>query len=190
MSSQPDHPPRNASGSTEEGKAESRRYSASGQRPLPICPSCDAQNREQSRFCSQCGAALLRYCPRCGQQVALVEDFCDRCSCVDPPPGESKARCQRCGFPNDEAADTCLQCGARLLAQCPRCGALNQASFNFCPRCGFNYSSFVTERVVHGLLPDDSQRSRSGRTLTTSSVLMIALVALSVFLMIQILLQI
>jgi hypothetical protein len=190
MSSQADQPPANASRPTEEAKAESKRYSASGQRPLPVCPLCDADNREQSRFCAQCGTALLRYCPRCGQQIALDQDLCDRCSRTDPQPAESRGRCQRCGFPNEEAAEICRKCGARLLAQCPRCSALNQASFNFCPQCGFNYSRFVTERVVHGLLPDDSQRGRSGPTLTASSALMIALMTLSVFLIIQILLQI
>jgi hypothetical protein len=190
MTSQSDQPPRNYGRPTEEAKAESRRYSAPGQRPLPVCPVCDANNREQSQFCSQCGAALLRYCPHCGQQIALADDFCDRCSCADPPPAERRGRCQRCGFRNEEATETCLECGARLLAQCPRCGSLNQASFNFCPQCGFNYSRFVTERVVHGLLPDETKHDRSGRTVTAGSALMIALMALSLFLIIQILLQI
>jgi hypothetical protein len=76
------------------------------------------------------------------------------------------------------------------LAQCPRCAALNQASFNFCPQCGFNYSRFVTERLVRGLQPDATKRGPSGRTLTAGTALMIALMALSVFLMIQILMQI
>ena len=76
------------------------------------------------------------------------------------------------------------------MAKCPRCGALNQASFNFCPQCGFNYSRFVTERLVQGLQPDATKRGPSIRTLTAESALMIALMALSLFLMIQILLQI
>ena len=190
MSSQSDQHLRNASLPTQEAKAESRRYSGPAQRPSPVCPACGADNRQHSKFCSQCGAALLRYCPQCGQQIALTDDFCDRCSRADPPPAESSGRCQRCGFTNEEAAATCLQCGARLLAHCPRCSAQNQASFNFCPRCGFNYSRFLTERLVNGLQPDATRRGPPARTLTPGTTLMIALMVLSVFLMIQILLQI
>jgi uncharacterized membrane protein YvbJ len=81
-------------------------------------------------------------------------------------------------------------CGARLLAECPHCGAVTQAFFSFCPRCGFNYTRFVTDRVVRGLQGSEEQGNRSGRKLDMSSALMIALVIVSVLVMIYVLSQI
>jgi hypothetical protein len=84
----------------------------------------------------------------------------------------------------------CQQCGARLLANCPQCGALNRASFSFCPRCGFDYSRFVADRLIPVTPRSEPEPAQPGKRLSPSSIVMAALMALSVALMVYILLQI
>ncbi len=77
-----------------------------------------------------------------------------------------------------------------MLVKCPHCAAVTPASFSFCPRCGFNYSRFVTDRVVRGFPGSKEQGNRSGRKVDISVVLMVALSLVSVLVMIYILSQI
>jgi uncharacterized membrane protein YvbJ len=75
------------------------------------------------------------------------------------------------------------------LVKCPECGAVAPASFSFCPRCGFNYSRFVTDRLVQGLPDSEEQGHRSRRKVDFSLALMVALSVVSVLVMIYILRQ-
>lgn len=190
MSSQSGQDPRGSSPQTQEPKAVSDGRAAPLQPTAPVCPACGERNREQSRFCSQCGAALLRYCIRCGQQIALDVDLCDHCSSPETQRAVSAGRCQRCGFQSGLEAESCLQCGARLLVNCPQCGALAAATVYYCRQCGFNYSRFVTDRLVHRLNESQEASARPGFRLDASSILMITLVALSLLLMVYIISQI
>jgi len=190
MSSQSSQDPRGRSPQTQEPKADSDGRRAPAQRAGPVCPACGERNREQSQFCSQCGAALLTYCTRCGRQVALDEDLCDHCSSPETQSAVLAGRCQRCGFQSGQEAESCLQCGARLLVKCPQCDALTAATFDYCPRCGFNYSRFVTDRLLHRLDESQEASARPGLRFNPSSILMIILVTLSVLLMVYIVWQI
>ena len=174
----------------EESGVESGGIATPAGHTSPVCPVCGSHNREQSRFCADCGAALLNYCPQCGRQIAIDDILCDDCSRSGRQIPLAAGRCQRCGCQNDQGAESCVRCGARLLAQCPDCGAVTQASFSFCPRCGFNYSRFVTDRLVRGPEESEEQGNRSGRKLDISSGLMIALAVVSVLVIIYILCQI
>jgi hypothetical protein len=156
----------------------------------PICPECGSPNRPQSQFCGNCGAALRRYCLHCGQPIRPDLDSCPSCSAATRPSSGSATRCQTCGFENEEQAEVCQQCGARLLANCPQCGALNRASFSFCPRCGFDYSRFVADRLIPVTPRSEPEPAQPGKRLSPSSIVMAALMALSVALMVYILLQI
>lgn len=174
----------------EESRGESAGIATPAVHAGRVCPVCGGHNREQSQFCSDCGAALLNYCPQCGRQIALEDDLCDDCLRSGRQTPLVAGRCQRCGRQNDPSAELCQRCGARLLAECPHCGAVTQVSFGFCPRCGFNYSRFVTDRLVGGLQGSAEQGQRSGRKLDISTVVMIALIIVSVLVMIYILSQI
>ena len=174
----------------DESRVEHGGIAAPAGHTRPACPVCGSHNREQSRFCADCGAALLKYCPQCGRQIAIEGHLCDDCSRSGRQTPLVAGRCQRCGCQNDQNAESCVRCGARLLAQCPHCGAVTQAFFSFCPRCGFNYTRFVTDRLVRGLQGSEEQGNRSGRKLDISSALMIALVIASVLVMIYVLSQI
>jgi hypothetical protein len=156
----------------------------------PICPECGSPNRPQSQFCADCGAALRRYCPHCGERIRLDLDSCPSCSAATRQSSASATRCQTCGFENDEHAEVCQQCGARLLANCPQCGALNRASFSFCPRCGFDYSRFVADRLIPVTPSREPEPAQPAKRFLPSTILMAALMALSVALMAYILLQI
>ena len=99
-------------------------------------------------------------------------------------------RCQRCGFQSGEEDESCLQCGARLLVNCPRCGTLTTASFSYCSRCGFNYSRFVTDKLLHRLDENPEPTVQPAPRFTPSSILMVVLITLSLFLMAYIVWQI
>jgi hypothetical protein len=156
----------------------------------PICPECGSPNRPQSQFCGDCGAALRRYCPHCGQRIRLDLDSCPSCSATGRQSSAPATRCQRCGFENEEQAELCQQCGARLLVNCPQCGVLNRASFSFCPRCGFDYSRFVADKLIPGSADRQPEPAQSRQRFSPSTIVMAALVVLSVALMLQIILQI
>ncbi|HUV73414.1 MAG TPA: zinc ribbon domain-containing protein [Anaerolineae bacterium] len=190
MSSQAGQDPRERSPQTQDPKADSDGRTAPVRRAEPVCPACGERNSEQSQFCCQCGAALLRYCPRCGRQVALDVDLCDHCSSPETQSTVLAGRCQRCGFQSDQEAESCLQCGARLLVKCPQCSAPTAATFDYCPRCGFNYSRFVTNRLLHRLDENQEASARPGLRFNPSSILMIILVTLSLLVMVYIVWQI
>jgi hypothetical protein len=158
-------------------------------RTTPVCPECGSPNRPQSQFCADCGAPLRRYCPHCGEPIPMGLDSCPRCSEARGGPSALAARCQRCGFENDSQAELCQQCGARLLANCPQCGSLNQASLTYCPHCGFNYSRYVADRLVGTPAKPEPEVQQAGR-LHPGTILMAALIVISVLLMLYVLSQI
>src|SRR3979411_1488342 len=43
------------------------------------CPSCRADNPEESKFCDECGAALPGRCPSCGAAIRSGAKFCPAC---------------------------------------------------------------------------------------------------------------
>jgi predicted nucleic acid-binding Zn ribbon protein len=178
------HRPKPEESSAEAGGATLTGYTG------PVCPACGSHNREQSQFCSECGAALLNYCPQCGRQISPDEQLCSDCAKAGRQIPLAAGRCQSCGWQNDQGVESCRHCGARLLVKCPHCGAVTPASFSFCPRCGFDYSRFVTDRLVRGLPGGEEQGHRSGRKVDISLALMVALSVVSVLVMIYILSQI
>ncbi len=178
-----------ASPATDSRSSQPGDQSVDPTRVRPICPACGSTNRPQSQFCADCGAPLRRYCPHCGERIPMDLDFCPRCSDAQGRSSAPASRCQRCGFENEKQAELCQQCGARLLANCPRCGALNQASLRYCPHCGFDYSRFVAGRLIGRATKPDPQAEQP-RHLHPSTILMAALIVLSVFLMLYILSQI
>jgi predicted amidophosphoribosyltransferase len=156
----------------------------------PICPECGSLNRPQSQFCADCGTPLRRYCPHCGEQITMDREVCELCASARGRSITSPARCQRCGFENEKQAELCQQCGARLLADCPQCGATIQSTFGFCPRCGFGYSQFVAGKVVPAPASRGPAPTQPGQRLRPSTLLMAALIVLSVALLLNILSQI
>jgi predicted amidophosphoribosyltransferase len=156
----------------------------------PICPECGSPNRPQSQFCGDCGTPLRRYCPHCGERIPLGREVCELCASARGGSITSATRCQRCGFENEKEAELCQQCGARLMATCPRCGATIQSSLSFCPRCGFGYSQFVAGKVVPTPAFRDQTPTEPGQRLRPSTLVMAALIVLSVALMLNILSQI
>lgn len=156
----------------------------------PVCPDCGSLNRPRSQFCADCGTPLRRYCPHCGKRIAMDLDACELCASVGGQSTTSVTRCQRCGFENEKQAEFCQQCGARLMADCPQCGATIQSTFGFCPRCGFGYSQFVAGKVVPAPASRDPTPTEPGQRLRPSTLIMAALVVLSVVLMLYILSQI
>ncbi len=155
-----------------------------------VCPQCGFENRERSRFCGHCGTALVRYCPRCGARMPISAAFCERCSTDRDHTAVSGERCQQCGFQNDEHAEFCTHCGARLLIECPQCGAMARARFNFCAACGFDYSAFVTQKVIEKLKGHKAEEKDPARARSISSGIMIALIIFSIIIAIYILRQI
>ena len=188
--SPPAQAPESGSPYADDLATEPGSQTTAAQQPQLVCPRCGSDNREQSLFCAQCGVALVKYCSQCGRTIGVDLDSCDHCSPAETPPGITEGRCQHCGFQNDQNAESCEQCGARLLARCPQCGALTRPSFSFCPQCGFHYSRYVTNRLLSGVDSTENGAHQSRLSLGFSSAFMIALVFLSVLLMIYILWQI
>jgi hypothetical protein len=131
---------------------------------------------------------LAGYCPYCGRVVAPGVVCCERCA-LDHPPA-TLGKCQTCGFSNDLDAERCGRCGARLLTNCALCNAVIPGSFSYCPQCGFDCSRQVVERVVERFEVPKVEAGRSWPSLSVSTVLMGALMVLSVALMVYILWQI
>ena len=58
-----------------------------------LCPTCEAENRDDARFCRACGARLALACPSCGAAREPGQEFCDQCgvalavpAAADPEP--------------------------------------------------------------------------------------------------------
>jgi predicted amidophosphoribosyltransferase len=152
-----------------------------------VCPACGSPNRQQSQFCAACGAALLKYCAQCGRQIGLDAQVCIDYAQAGRQIPLAAGRCQGCGRQNDQNAEVCAKCGARLLVKCPQCAAVAPASFSFCTECGFQYSRLVTERLVPPVQKSEEQRKLRAPKLNFSLVLMIVLSVISVLVMIYIL---
>ena len=46
---------------------------------MPVCSSCQCENREGRRFCVDCGRPLAQPCPACGAGYEPGERFCGEC---------------------------------------------------------------------------------------------------------------
>ena len=163
----------------------SERITSSG-----MCPQCGFDNREESKFCGHCGASLVKYCPQCGGKIPVNATFCERCGIDCEHILASGERCQRCGLQNDEHAEFCAQCGARLLMKCPQCGVMTRARLNFCAHCGFDYSRFVTQKVIEQLEGKRAERKEVAYAVGPNAGIMIGLIIFSFILIIYILRQI
>jgi class 3 adenylate cyclase/tetratricopeptide (TPR) repeat protein len=53
---------------------------------LVLCPTCEAENRDDARFCRVCGARLALACPSCGAAREPGQEFCDQCGIALAPP--------------------------------------------------------------------------------------------------------
>jgi len=164
--------------------------SAAGVASLRICPQCGFKNREDSKFCGHCGASLVKHCPQCGARIPIGARFCECCGTDCEQALISGERCQRCGFQNDQNAEFCAQCGARLLVGCPQCKAMTRATLSFCIHCGFDYSRFVTEKVMGKVEEKTAGGRESVEARGPASGIMIALIILSLVLIIYILRQV
>ena len=56
------------------------------------CPSCQRENRPDSRFCLACGGALPAVCAGCERELPADAHFCDSCGRrVGPEPKRERA---------------------------------------------------------------------------------------------------
>jgi uncharacterized membrane protein YvbJ len=153
-----------------------------------MCSACGFANKEGSKFCGQCGASLVEYCPQCGGEIPSSASSCEHCGTDCERILASGERCQQCGLQNDAQAEFCTQCGARLLIECPECGAMTRARLSFCAHCGFDYSQFVTQKVIEKFdRKEEGKKSVYAKGL--SAGIMIALVTISIVIIIYILHQ-
>jgi uncharacterized membrane protein YvbJ len=151
------------------------------------CPECGFDNKEGSKFCGQCGASLIRYCPQCGGEIPSGASSCEHCGANSDPILVSGERCQHCGLQNDAQTELCEHCGARLLIECPECGTMTRAR-TFCSNCGFDYSRFVTQKVIERFgRKEEEKRSVYAKGLNAG--IMVALVTISIVIIIYILHQ-
>lgn len=190
MSSQPCRPPNCAAFDGEDFQRDPQGHGTESIDPPPICPTCGSHNRERSRFCGLCGAALVRYCPQCGVKILSGAYLCEGCVIESKAVPISHGRCQRCGSQAEEHAESCGECGARLLARCPQCGTMARATNNYCPYCRFGYSRFVTEKLVRKHGGEEEEGNEPPYVATHSSAIMVALTILSILLIVYILAQI
>ncbi len=190
MTSQPLTCPNCGSLDIENFRCNSCGHSTKNMTSSWICPQCGFNNKEDSRFCSHCGASLVRYCPECGAKLPTGTTLCEGCGTDLHPTLLSGERCQQCGFQNDEEAEFCAQCKARLLIECPQCGAMTRARLNFCAHCGFGYSRFVTQKVIEKLGGNKEEAKEPAYARGLSAGIMIALIIFSIIVAVYILQQI
>ncbi|MGB3904287.1 MAG: zinc ribbon domain-containing protein [Anaerolineae bacterium] len=189
MSSPASRSPNGGSFDCENFVHDSRGDSTAGVDCPPTCPQCRSLNREGSQFCGHCGAALVRYGPQCGVKIPTSAYLCEGCSIESKAVAISQGRCQRCGSQAEEHAESCGECGARLLARCPQCGTMARATNNYCPYCRFAYSRFVTEKLVRKHGRGEEEGNEPPYVATLNSAIMVALTILSILLIVYILAQ-
>lgn len=190
MTSQPLRCPNCGSLDIENFRCNSCGHSTESATSSWICPQCGFNNREESKLCGHCGASLVKYCPQCGGKIPTGATFCEHCSTDRDRTLVSGERCQQCGFQNDEDAELCAQCEARLLIECPQCGAMTRARHNFCAHCGFDYSRFVTQEVIEKLGGKSARAKEAVYARGPSAGIMLALIIFSIIVAIYILQQI
>lgn len=109
--------------------------------------------------------------------------------------GASPATDSRSSQPGDQSVDP-----TRVRPICPACGSTNRPQSQFCadcgaplrtycPHCGFDYSRFVAGRLIGRATKPESEAEQPRRP-HPSTILMAALIVLSVLLMLYILSQI
>lgn len=82
---------------------------------MKICPTCNAQVKENQKFCPECGSVLTQNKKK-----------------------SDAAPCIHCGAEISANSKFCPECGKPQKIQCPTCNAEINGCPKFCPECGNN----------------------------------------------------
>lgn len=95
------------------------------------CPSCQTENRDESRVCTTCGASLER--TAFGRAV-IVPGQDPAAGGGEVPSSSSTRTCPSCGTPSPATTQFCSACGTALGGAAPPAGAPSSAGTT-CPSC-------------------------------------------------------
>jgi ribosomal protein L40E len=166
------------------------------------CPRCGSKNPGPQKSCSGCGAPQpddVEFEQAAEEELIAEEEEIERAK-TGPD-----VHCAYCGARNPAGAKTCTQCSADLTeaaarvsgrmvgahrreaapdVACPSCGAMNPATAHECSQCGASLArpEPKPEPPTPASRAAAPQRGGCGRVAIIAGVVLIALIALGIFL--------